>query len=123
MGYTLQLDDRERIAKATYRQDTTYEDRVDLLAELIGLLKDEPTLGVLIDIRGEADELSPAEQIQYGRLLAENQRYFRDNRTAVLTKHNPNPLIPGEAYAKGFRNLAEFDNEDDAYRWLNRETP
>ena len=121
MGYTLKIDEQERIAKATYHPDTSYQDRVDLLGELIGLLKEEPTLDVLIDIRGETGELSPAEQIQYGRLLAENLRYFRDNRTAVVTKRNPNPLIPGEAYAKGFRNLAEFDNEADAYRWLNRE--
>lgn len=122
MAYTLIIDDQQRIAKATYHPDTSYQDRVDLLNELIGLLKEEPTLAVLIDIRCEAEELSPEEQIQYGRLLAENGHYFRDNRTAVLTKHNPNPLIPGEAYAKGFRNLVEFDNEADAYRWLRRET-
>jgi len=66
--------------------------------------------------------MSDTEQMEYGKLLAENAHYFQYNRTAIVKKNiNPHPYILTGAYIEGFKNFVEFDHINQAIAWINGE--
>ena len=122
MAYSLVKDDDKNLITVTYEAETSYQDRVNLLNVLIVILKDEPTTNIIINTANAATVMTDDEQLEYGKLLAESSGYFQHNKTAIVKRQvNPHPYIIPGAYADGFRNIVEFDNEHDAIAWINGE--
>lgn len=122
MAYTLTKNNDRNLITVTYETNTSYQDRIDLLNILIQILENQPKVNVLIDTAGAKSNMSNTEQLEYGKLLAENAHYFQQNRTAIVKKNvNPHPYILAEAYTEGFKNFVEFDNTSDAIAWINGE--
>ena len=124
MAFTLLQDDDKNIITVTYEANTSYQDRVDLLYTLVKVLKDQPTINVLIDTTNAKTNMTKDEQLEYGKLLSDNAQYFQNNRTAILNREkesNPHPFIVVSAYSKGFGDIVEFENLDIAIAWINRE--
>ena len=122
MAFTLTKDDDKNLITATYEANTSYQDRIDLLHMLARILGSQPKMNVLINTAEARTNMSDAEQLEYGKLLAENAHYFQYNRTAIVkNSKNPHPYILAEAYSNGFKNFVEFENAIEAIAWLNGE--
>ena len=86
MAFTLIKDDDNSLITVTYATDTSYQDRVDLLYMLVKILENQPKLNVLVNTADAITNMSDTEQMEYGKLLAENAHYFQYNRTAIVKK-------------------------------------
>lgn len=122
MAFTLIQDDDNNLITATYEINTSYQDRINLLHMLTRILENQPQMNVLVNTADAKTNMSDIEQLEYGKLLAENAHYFQYNRTAIVKKNiNPHPYILAGAYSDGFKNFVEFDNANEAIAWLNGE--
>ena len=122
MTYKFIRDDDNNLISVTYETDTSYRDRVELLDRLVSILKDIPTMNVLIDTDNAQSIMSDTEQLEFGETLSRNAHYFQHNKTAIVTRNeNPHPYILAEAYVDGFGNIVEFDNLDEAMAWIRGE--
>ena len=122
MAFTLVKDDDNNLITVTYKTNTSYQDRIDLLHMLVKILEKQPKMNVLIDTADAKTKMSDVEQLEYGKLLAENTHYFQYNRTAIVkTNMNPHPYILVGAYIDGFSNFVEFDYINEAISWINGE--
>ncbi len=119
MSYSFEILEDEKVIFLRYDQSTTYQDRIDALDQIIQHLKEDLTLNILVDARSVEDSLTAREQLDLGTMLAKNNQYFQQNRTAVLKKREVNPVILGKAYIDGHVTLAEFQDEDEALKWLS----
>lgn len=123
MAYDLQINDNENLILVSYLADTSYQDRIDVLNELVVILNDKPEINVLVDTRNASSNMSVEQQLEYGNSLAANRQFFGNNKTAIIATrgNNPHPVILAGAYADGFDKFCEFDNEKDAIAWLKGE--
>ena len=123
MSYSIEKDLEKKLLTATYAADTTFQHRLDLLNELVEIMKEHHDINILIDIRNANQNMTPAEQIEYGELVASKQQYFLRNRTAILSRenNNPHPFIIPTDYIGGYKSICEFHNEAEAIDWLNGE--
>ncbi|MGD7651827.1 MAG: hypothetical protein ACQCXQ_01345 [Verrucomicrobiales bacterium] len=119
MSYSFEILEDEKVIFLRYDQSTTYQDRIDALDQIIQHLKEDLTLNILVDARSVEDSLTAREQLDLGTMLAKNNQYFQQNRTAVLKKREVNPVILGKAYIDGHVTLAEFQDDDEALKWLS----
>ncbi|MBO1924769.1 hypothetical protein [Thiomicrorhabdus sp. 6S3-12] len=122
MGFTLHKDIENNLLHAFYDKETSHQDRIDLLDQLIEILKIQPHMNVLINVSEAETHMSDEEQLEYGKRLARNAHYFRRNKTAIVKKHhNPHPFILVSAYAEGLDNMVEFAKVTEALAWINGE--
>lgn len=120
MSYTIDVDITAKLIRVKYSSNTTYMDRLDVLEELVAVLRDEPSLNILIDVRDATENMSMQQQLDYGKKIAEHAEYFSRIKTAVLANNefNPHPLIISGAYVNGVNHICEFNNESEALGWL-----
>ncbi|QKI88335.1 hypothetical protein [Thiomicrorhabdus xiamenensis] len=122
MGFTLHRDDENNLLHAHYEKETSYQDRIDLLDQLIEVLKIQPMMNVLINVSEAESHMSDDEQLEYGKRLARHAHYFLRNKTAIVKKHhNPHPFILVSAYAEGLDSIVEFSKVTEALAWINGE--
>ena len=123
MAYSLEKDLDKNIVKVTYDENTSYQNRIDLLDDLVEVMADHSDINILIDIRNAKQNMTPEQQIKYGELVASKQQYFNKSRTAVLSERsrNPHPYIIPKAHVGGYKGICEFHSENEAIQWLNGE--
>lgn len=119
MGYTFNTDDKANLIEVIYDEFTTLDQRREILVKLTGILDDNPTINVLVDVSRSHHLLTEDEELEFGHLLSENRAFFAKNKTAVVTGvENPHPLIQNEAYIEGFGQMVEFKGRNEALDWL-----
>lgn len=122
MGFTLHRDIENNLLHAYYDKETSHQDRIDLLDQLIKFLKVDPQINILINVSEAESHMSDEEQLEYGKRLARHAHYFQQNKTAIIKKHhNPHPFILVSAYAEGLNNIVEFSKVSEALAWINGE--
>lgn len=84
MAYDLQINDNENLILVSYLADTSYQDHIDVLNELVVILKNHPEINVLVDTREAKSNMSVEQQLEYGNLLATNRQFFSNNKTAII---------------------------------------
>ncbi|MCK4709687.1 MAG: hypothetical protein KAU21_13795 [Gammaproteobacteria bacterium] len=121
MAFDLSIDEKCNLLTVTYDADTSYQDRINVLDNLVDILQKQPKLNIFIDTRRANENMTYMEQMKYGNMIANKKQYFSKNRTAILTlrRKNPHPIILTEAYLDGFENYCEFDVKSEALVWLN----
>lgn len=122
MPFEVKREENKNIIVATYRNSISYDDRINVVETVKSFLSETPTLGVLIDTSQAEDCLTNEEHVQFGKYLAENRGFYTETRVAVLVKHQADqaPTIT-IAYIRGFKNMVEFTNKNEAIQWLNGE--
>ena len=95
MAFDLSIDEKCNLLTVTYDADTSYQDRINVLDNLVDILQKQPKLNIFIDTRRANENMTYMEQMKYGNMIANKKQYFSKNRTAILTlrRKNPHPII------------------------------
>ena len=121
MNFTIDTDPENNLVTVNYTPDTSYQDRIDALNELIEICKSHSSINILIDTRNAKKELTLDEQKKLGALIASNELQFKRNKTAIVEHFSsyPNFFITAVAATDGFSRTCQFGCKSDAILWLN----
>jgi len=120
MNYTKEIDPINNLVTVTYAPDMSYQDRINLLDELIVICKSYTYINILIDTRHAKKELTIKEQKELGELIASKEQLLKRNKTVIVNSNSYlNRFITPFADASGFKRICQFDGKNDAINWLN----
>ena len=124
MSYSFEIDNKKNLMVVSYDETTTYDEKKRVLDEIVAILIENPTMGILLDIRSESNKMTEDQHQEYGVLLASRKEYFDKSRLAILRKDaSVQLLMHSIAYALGFYHFVEFDDEYLAFQWVCGEVP
>ncbi len=123
MSFGFEIDHESNLVTVTIDDTSSPQDRSKILDDLVGILLKNPTLNLILDVSEAEHHMSDEEKISFGESLAEKQPYFKQSKTAFITRKEQNKfsIILSAAYVNGFKRLAEFGNKREAKMWFSGE--
>jgi hypothetical protein len=120
MSFEFHVDSENKIVRLVFDETTSSEERIKALDEIVEIAVKNPSLNLILDVSQYEDYLSDDEKLNFGESLASKKEYFKNSKTAVITKKGRRgySLILASAYSKGFNRIVEFGNLIDADQWL-----
>ncbi len=86
MSFEFHVDSENKIVRLVFDETTSSEERIKALDEIVEIAVKNPSLNLILDVSQYEDYLSDDEKLNFGESLASKKEYFKNSKTAVITK-------------------------------------
>ena len=122
MSFSFDIDEKNHLITVVCSTTTHPEERVEIIKELVGILDNNPSLNIFLDVSQLDTELLENNDRQFCDLFSDKNRFFNQSKVAIYAGHRKAYVRPALfnafAFVQKFKNFALFDNKNIASQWL-----